>query len=335
MTSPPALTCIIPTYNRAAYVRDCLVALRTCGLPDLEVIVSDDGSTDDTAAVVAETDPRAKYLWRPNAGTPSIARNAAFAISTGRYVGFLDCDDAWLPGTAAAAVRLLDRYPEVDVLFADARMGNPDEGYVSWIDSAGQDAFFQLPHREPQPGFRVLDRRALFRRMAVRNPLFIGACVMRREAFATSGGFDPGLRGAADWDLWLRMASRFTFGFLHAPLAIYTRHLENMSSDHDHMIGEFCQTLANTLRHCELLPEDQHWIRRQLRHHLFSHAYLAYDRGDTAEAARRFRRAVAAGDSRPMTLALAAACLLPAAAVRRLRRLKQGAVAHVVEAATR
>jgi glycosyltransferase involved in cell wall biosynthesis len=323
----PALTCIIPTYNRASYVRDCLIALRKSGVADLEVIVSDDGSTDDTAAVVAATDPAAKYLWQANSGTPSTARNAAFAVSTGRYVGFLDCDDAWLPGTAATAVRLLDGCPEIDVLFGDARMGNPDEGYVSWIESAGQEAFFRLPHREPEPGFRVLDRRALFRRMAIRNPLFIGACIMRREAFEKTGGFDPDLRGAADWDLWLRMASRFTFGFLHAPLAIYTRHLDNMSSDHDHMIGEFCQTLANTLRNCELVPEDQQWIRRQLRHHLFSHAYLAYDRGDTAEAAKRFRRAVLAGDGRPMTLALATTCLLPTWAVRKLRRLKQGALA--------
>jgi len=325
MTPRPALTCIIPTYNRSGYVRECLTALRESGVPDLEVIVSDDGSTDDTAAVVAKTNPAAKYLWQPNSGTPSTARNAAFAISTGKYVGFLDCDDAWLPGAPAEAVRLLDRHPEVDVLFAESRMGNPAEGYVSWIESAGQDAFFRLPHRESEPGFRVLERRPLLRRMAVRNPVFIGACVMRREAFAASGGFDPKLRGAADWDLWLRMASRFTFGFMSRPLAIYTRHIDNMSSNHDHMIGEFCQALANTLRNCDLPPGDRRWVRSRFRHHLFNYAYLAYDRGDTAEAARRFRRAIRAGDRRPRTLALAAACLLPEWAVGRLRRLKQGA----------
>jgi glycosyltransferase involved in cell wall biosynthesis len=327
MTPSPALTCIIPTYNRSGYVRECLVALRESGVADLEIIVSDDGSTDDTAKVVAETNPRAKYLWQPNSGTPSTARNAAFAISTGKYVGFLDCDDAWLPGAPAAAVRLLDRYPEVDVLFAESRMGNPDEGYVSWIESAGQDAFFRLPHREPEPGFRVLERRPLLRRMAERNPVFIGACVMRREVFAKSGGFDPKLRGAADWDLWLRMASRHTFGFMSEPLAIYTRHLDNMSSNQDHMSGEFCQALANTLRNCELHPDDRRWVRERLRHHLFQFAYIAYDRGDTAEAGVRFRKAIRAGDRRPMTLALAAACMLPQWAVRKLRRLKQGAVA--------
>ena len=322
MTDRPALTCIIPTFNRSGYVRACLAALGECGVPDLEVIVSDDGSTDDTAAVVA-AHPPAKYLWQPNTGTPATARNAAFTLSRGRYVGFLDCDDAWLPNVPAKAARLLDRYPEVDVLFADARMGSPHDGYDSWIESAGQEAFFRLPHREPEPCFRVLERRPFFRRMAARNPVFIGACVMRREAFAASGGFDPTLRGAADWDLWLRMATRFTFGYLHEPLAIYTRHPDNMSGNHAHMVGEFCQALRNVLR-CDLPAADRRHVRDRLRKQLFNHAYLAYDRGDLGEARGRFAEAIRAGDRRPMTLALAAACRLPGWMTQRLRRLKQG-----------
>jgi glycosyltransferase involved in cell wall biosynthesis len=323
MTAP--LTCVIPTFNRSGYVRDCLTALKASGVADLEAIVSDDGSTDDTKEVVAATDPRAKYLWQPNSGTPSTARNAAFAVSTGRYVGFLDCDDAWLPDAPARAVGLLDRHPEVDVLFADARMGNPEQGFVSWIESAGQAAFFDLPHREAEPGFRVLERTPFFRRMIVRNPVFIGACIMRREAFAAGGGFDPKLRGAADWELWMRMASRFTFGFMAEPLAVYTRHLDNMSSDHDGMGREFCLALAGVLRKAELSPADRAAVRTGLRHHRFNYAYLAYDQGRIGDARGRFWNAVRGGDLRPRTLALAAACCLPAGVVTRLRRMKQGA----------
>src|SRR5947209_13976812 len=142
--TPLALTVIIPTYNRSGYVRDCLTALRESGVPDLEVIVADDGSTDDTAAVVAATDPRARYLRQENTGTPATARNLGFRLCRGRYVGFLDCDDLWLPDAPARAVELLDRHPEVDVLFAEAKMGNPQEGYRSWIEIGGQDEFFRL-----------------------------------------------------------------------------------------------------------------------------------------------------------------------------------------------
>jgi glycosyltransferase involved in cell wall biosynthesis len=69
------LSVIIPTYNRSGYVRDCLLALREAGVPDLDVLVADDGSTDDTAAVVAATEPAARYLWQPNSGTPETTRN--------------------------------------------------------------------------------------------------------------------------------------------------------------------------------------------------------------------------------------------------------------------
>ena len=319
----PSLTCVIPTFNRSGYVRDCLTALRQSGVPDVEVIVADDGSTDDTREVVAATNPAAKYHWQPNTGTPATARNAAFALSTGRYVGFLDCDDSWLPGAPAKAVALLDRYPDVDVLFADANMGNPDDGYGSWIASGGQDEFFRLPHREPEPGFRVLDRRPFFRRTAARNPVFIGATIMRREAFAAAGGFDPSLCGAADWELWLRMAYRFTWGYMAEPLAAYTRHLDNMSSDHENMADEFARALRNVLAKCDLAPADRRLVRRQLRVQLFGHAYHAYDRGDRPEARRRFGRAIRAGDRRPYTLALAASCYLPGGLMERLRRLKQ------------
>jgi len=285
----PKLSVIVPTYNRSDYVRQCLRSLRACGVADLEIIVADDGSTDDTEIVVAQTDPTARYFRQANTGTPATARNRGFELSRGRYVAFLDCDDEWIPDAPVRAVELLDRYPEVDALFAEARMGNPAEGYRSWIEMAGQSTFFELPCRRPEADFRILERVPFFRRMAERNPVFIGAVAMRREAFARCGGFDPGLRGAADWELWLRMASRLTFGYLHKPLAVYTRHLDNMSSDEEGMSREFCMALQRVRTRCaDLAPAERAWVADRLRHHLFGYAYRAYDRDDYSEARRRF-----------------------------------------------
>ncbi|MCI0703604.1 MAG: hypothetical protein L0241_21190, partial [Planctomycetia bacterium] len=171
--------------------------------------------------------------------------------------------------------------------------------------------------------FRILEREPFFRRMAVRNPVFIGSTILRREAFGSVGGFDPKLRGAADWELWLRMAHRFMWAYMSEPLATYSRHHDNMSSNHDTMIAEFVQALSNVLTKCVLSSAEKRFIREQLRLHLFSHAYLAYDRGDIAEARRRFWRTIRVGDRRPITLALAMLCLLPGWLVRRVRRLKQ------------
>jgi glycosyltransferase involved in cell wall biosynthesis len=325
MTAAVPLSVIIPTYNRSGHVRDCLAALRRSGVPGLEVIVSDDGSTDDTAAVVAATDPHAVYLWQPNTGTPSTARNAGFAVSRGRYVAFLDCDDLWLPDAPARAVGFLDRHPDVDVVFAEANVGNPADGYESWIAAAGQRAFRELPGREPEPGFRVFERTPFFRRMAVRNPVFIGACVLRREAFDKAGKFDPALRGAADWELWLRLAHRFTFAFMAEPLAVYTRHPGNMSGNQDAMVDEFCRALRAVLAKCRLSAGDRRHVVGMLRHHLFQHAYLAYDAGRYADARGRFGEAVRAGDVHPGTLAYWAACHLPPPLLARLRWAKHAA----------
>jgi glycosyltransferase involved in cell wall biosynthesis len=319
------LSVIIPTYNRSSYVRDCLVALSKAATP-LEAIVSDDGSTDDTREVVAATNPAAIYLWQENTGTPATARNKGFAVSRGRYVGFLDCDDSWLPNAPEKAIEFLDKHPEVDVLFADAQMGNPEQGYVSWIQEAGQAAFFELPQSESEPGFLILDRRPFFRRMAVRNPVFIGACIMRREAFEKSGMFDATLCGAADWELWLRMATQFTFAYMTEPLAIYTRHLDNMSSNHDKMVGEFCQALEKVLQKCTLAPEDRSFIKSRLRHHLYHHAYLAYDAGHIPAARSRFWKTLTSGQLDLNTAVYWAACHMPNSLLGRLRRLKQSKI---------
>jgi glycosyltransferase involved in cell wall biosynthesis len=322
----PILSVIIPTYNRSDLVKECLMALQNCGVKPLEAIVADDGSTDDTAEAVRQIDPTAQYIWQPNSGTPATARNKGFGLSHGKYIAFVDCDDRWLPDAAAQVVRLLDQYPEVDVLFTEAQMGNDREGYGSWIEIAGETAFLELPCKQPEPGFRIFSRQPFFRRMAVRNPVFISAVVMRREAFERSGMFDPELRGAADWELWLRMASTMTFAYCAEPLSIYTRHLDsnaNMSSDHDGMRQEFIWALEKVLAKCpHLPPEDVTLLRRQLRHHLFNHAYAAYNRGEIPLARRRFCELRRKMGLKPMEMTYLFACSLPAPILAQLRNMK-------------
>jgi glycosyltransferase involved in cell wall biosynthesis len=323
MSAAPALSVVVPAYNQAGCVGACLRSVRaaTAGVPT-EVVVADDGSTDATRRAVADADPHALYDWAPNSGGPSAPRNRGFALSRGRYVAFLDPDDLWLPGVAPRAVELLDRHPGLAAVFADARMGNDAEGYVSWVARPGLDAPFRaLPRREPEPGFAVLERRPLFRQLVAWNAVFLGACVVRREAFAATGGFDPSYWGGEDWEVLMRMAHAGEFGFLPEPLAVYTRHPGNVTNDRDKMVGGFCQALRNAMARCPLAPEDRAHVRRHLREKQFEYAYLAYDRGDIAAARRRFAAAVRAGDRRPLTLALAAGCLLPGGALRAARRL--------------
>ena len=162
MTVP--LSVIVSTDHRTDQLQRCLASLQKVTVPNFEIIVADKGDT------------------------LSQARNQGFEASHGKYVGFLDCDDEWIPEVIEKAVAWLDSHPEVDVLFAEATV-NQDDGPRSWIALAGQEAFFNLPHTDAGAGFRILERGPFFHRMAERNAVFIGACIMRREAFAESGMF--------------------------------------------------------------------------------------------------------------------------------------------------
>jgi glycosyltransferase involved in cell wall biosynthesis len=329
------LSVIIPTYNRAQFLPVVVNSLRKSGAEGLEILIVDDGSTDDTAAVANGLGEPVRYILQKNAG-PAAARNNGFGQAKGRYLAFVDSDDGWLPGAADGLIRLLDRHPDVDVLFTDARMGNDTDGFVSWIDIAGGSAFAALPGREIEAHVRVLDRRPLFRRMAERNMVFISCTVVRREAFAKIGMFDPSLCGAADWHLWLRLASRSNFAFRRQPLGMYYRHDACMSNDHDGMKREFCMTLKTLLEDGSLGADgDREWVRQRLRHHLFGYAYTAYDRGDYAEARRRFAALLRDGGLEVKGAAYWLLTALPLGLGRRLRRIMHSLAPRAANAATR
>ena len=317
-----SLSVIIPTYNRAGFVRDCLKSLEYSGVPDLEVIVVDDGSTDDIKHVIVESPLKPRYIRQKNSG-PAAARNNGFQLSRGRYVAFLDCDDEWLPNVPAQAVRFLDQYPEVEVLFADAKMGNRDDGFVSWIEVAGLEVFPDLPHRQVEPGFRILEQAPFFGWMVERNAVFLGSTILRRQSFEEVGFFDTQLCGAADWNLWLRMAAMRTFAYWNQPFAIYTKHVEGMSNDQDGMNKEFCLALQKLLKQAVLTIEQHKWVRSRLRHHLFGYAYRAFNRDDYREARHRFGDLLWKNGFELRGLVYWLWCLLPFGLGRKLRRWKQ------------
>jgi glycosyltransferase involved in cell wall biosynthesis len=287
-TTRPPLSVIVCTYNRASFLPACIGSLRAAGVADLEIIIVDDGSTDDTKAVVDRLNgPDLRYVYQTNKGL-STARNTGIATATGRIVAYLDSDDLWLPGVAPNLLAFLDAHPEVGVAFAEARVGNDAEGYISWTEWAGRDEFRQLPHATVD-GFRVFERAAFHRQLIRRNIVFTGAVFQRREVLDESGYFNPKLNAAGDWELYLRIAARRVFAFHPESLAVYTQHASQMTTGWDRMALEFCDTRrAHLASGAPLGAEEIALLKDKLKDELFYYAYLAYDRKDYREANRRF-----------------------------------------------
>jgi glycosyltransferase involved in cell wall biosynthesis len=128
MMAAPKVSVIIPTYNRANLIAQAIDSVLKQTFTDFEIIVVDDGSTDDTAAAVKAYGDRVRYVWTPNGGTGH-ARNVGMQHAQGMYFTFLDSDDLFYPYALELETRLLERFPEVSMVCAEVT-GFDDHGFV-------------------------------------------------------------------------------------------------------------------------------------------------------------------------------------------------------------
>ena len=191
---------VIPTYNRADFVREAITSVLQQDYPDVDLIVVDDGSRDDTAAVVSGFGPAVRYLYQENRGV-SAARNRGVAASTGGLIAFLDSDDLWLPSKVSAQVAYFEAHP-------DAQACHTDE---IWI----------------RRGVRVNERRIhrkhggwQFLASLPRCLISPSAVMLRRTLWDRLGGFDETLPACEDYDLWLRLTAIAPVGFLPERLVV-------------------------------------------------------------------------------------------------------------------
>ena len=308
---PVRLSVVIPAYNRASFLPDCIASLRASGVEGLEIIVVDDGSTDDTHAVIASLQPGISYIYQQNKMLGA-ARNTGIRAARGTYVCYLDTDDYWLPHVHNRVMDLLDRHQELGAIFCDAQMGNPQEGYRSWFAEMGQAEFQKLPMTELEPGLRVADQEQFYRLLLKRNLIFTGAIVLRREAVLEHGMFDETVWWAEDWETWLRMTWIVKFGIWHEPMSIYIKHPGAATADFERMNKAWCDALLANRRKLPNISADAEAIRNDaIREQLFARGYLAYDRADYREARSRFATALKHGGFSLRTAVFWTVCSLP------------------------
>jgi glycosyltransferase involved in cell wall biosynthesis len=225
---------VVPLHNGAATIERTLVSIQSQTWRALEVLVVDDGSTDDgpaRAARIAAEDPRIRLLRQDNTGVAA-ARNRGAAESRGRLLAFVDADDLWAP-------------EKIELQMAAMAQGGPKVGLVyTWaalIDE--EDRVYSTEHR-PQAEGVVL--RELCRGNVVGNG---SSPLIRREAFEAVGGYDTSLRargaqGCEDLMIYLRIAERYEFRVVRQRLTGYRVTPQNMSSDALRMLRSCELTLA-------------------------------------------------------------------------------------------
>jgi glycosyltransferase involved in cell wall biosynthesis len=211
----PAVSVVIPVFNAERYIADALESIRRQTLSDVEVIVVDDGSTDNT---VREAERFSGSLGltvmrQKNAG-PAAARNAGIRRAQGRHCAFLDADDVMLPERLAAQVELFEADPDLGLVHTDL-MTFDERGIIHRSRRAFSDPC----------GGMVLDR------LLMDNFITTSTVMAPRERLIGAGLFGEERRVSEDFELWLRMAARWKVGYLDRPLVRYRRRPGSLSDD--------------------------------------------------------------------------------------------------------
>ena len=308
----PRVSVVIPTYNRSHTIATAVRSALDQEMTKLECIVLDDGSVDDTPAVLAAIkDGRVRYIARPHAGVAA-ARNAAVAAARAGLIAFLDSDDIWRPEKLGREVAFLDGHPEVDAVFSDLEQHGGGQVHRSFMRDTGVFST-QLAGRIYPDGV-VLSRRKMFLILLQEAPIKPSALTVRRSAFITVGGFDERWSSSEDWEFLIRFAAQRSFGYIDRRMTILRTGADALRRV-DRERGEQAM-IALLQRHKRLLRHDREAcaaIRRGLitcTKHFASH-YSAH--GQRRDAAAVFLRGFMTTRS-PGLLARAAAVLLTRAA---------------------
>lgn len=206
----PAVSVIMPTYNRANLLKNSIHSVLSQTFKDFEVIIINNYSNDNTLEVInAFNDNRIKIINYKNNGIIAKSRNQGLLHSSGKYIAFLDDDDLWFPEKLELQIKYLTSNPEIDIAYSNAMiidehgirkgiLNNPTRAKSGKI-------FLELVNDSFVPMLTVLMRKKVFETIGLLNE-------------------DLSLRAAEDYEYWLRASLKFNFGYIDKPLALYRVH---------------------------------------------------------------------------------------------------------------
>ena len=211
----PAVSVILPVFNGEKYIGRTIASVLAQTFADWELIVIDDGSTDNTPQILASLsrDARLKLIRQVNQGA-SAARNTGLAAAVGDYIAFLDADDLWRPIYLERMLASLWARPEAELAFAGWQYINSDD---------------ELLPQTVIPFDGNVERAQ--RELVWHNAILPSAAVARRPTLLELGGFDHTLKACEDWDMWLRLKLRGVFIAVPEILTLYRAHSESRTDD--------------------------------------------------------------------------------------------------------
>lgn len=262
---------IIPAYNSASYIRHSIGSVLAQTVTDFEVFVVDDGSTDDTKAVVETIqDPRIRYIYQENGGV-SAARNTGIRNAKGEYICFLDADDLWKPRHLEVVCEMIEAFPACDVYITghELRLHN---GEIISKPCRGVDGAAQIDNVYKH----IWDYGYFFN---------TNSMICKTSVFDEVGLFEVGVKNSEDDDLWYRLFAYYSAAVSNAVTTVYIR--ENSRATASKIFVEdwiFLHRVEGIMASSRVTPERKQYLRRLLEQRKLSAARQKILSGDKKNA---------------------------------------------------
>jgi GT2 family glycosyltransferase len=244
---PPTFSVVIPAYQAAGFIADAIESVLAQSSPPIELIVCDDGSTDDLDGSLAPYRDSITLLVKENGGEAS-AKNMGARAASGEFIAILDADDVYLPERLEALTELSVRRPDLDILTADCLIT--------------ADGLLVRHCYDGRYRFEVDDQR---RGILERNFVGPGHMAVRRDALLAVGGFDEAFRWATDWDCWIRMIFAGSHvGMVNEPLAEYRVRATSLASNRIRQFEAYVAVLEKAAARADLSTDERAVLQRSL-----------------------------------------------------------------------
>lgn len=297
----PLISVVIPCFNSATYLPEAIESVLSQSYRNFEIIVVNDGSTDNTDEVIQQHLDRIIFIQQDNAG-PAAARNRGIREALGKYVAFLDADDTWLPDKLQNQITILES--DADCALVYTRFANYEE-------SSGKS----LPTLSDTPSGMIFDK------LLVESIILLSTVVIRREVLLEAGCFDESLLTAEDTNLWLKVARKHRIDAVPEVLVRRRWHGANISSRVDIPVG----TLDNLDRivaiYPDTAPDRYEPMKRAYQVRGTAMASDLFCGGNYKECRRVCRRLSTIGIRNPQLARLSLMSLFPVGLISALRRL--------------